>query len=40
MIIIITNRKKKQKIDIPNDTLIETFSIFQITNGQFDYFFI
>ena len=34
---IITNKKT---IDISNETLIETFSIFQITNSQFDYFFI
>ena len=25
---------------ISDETLIETFSIFQIKNGQFDYFFI
>ena len=35
MIIIITNRKeKKRKTDILNESLIETFSIFQITDGQ------
>ena len=38
MIIIITNGKKQQQkktIDISNETLIETFSIFQITSLNF-----
>ena len=37
IIIIITNRKK---IDILNEILIETFSIFQITDCQLNYIFI
>ena len=38
MTIIIANIKKA--IDISIETLIETFSILQITNGQLNYFFI
>ena len=30
----------KNTIDISNETLVEMFGIFQIANGQFDYFFI
>ena len=34
------NNNKYKTIDISNETLIKTFSTFQITNSQFDYFFI
>ena len=37
IIMIITNKKT---IDISNETLIETFRIFQRTSSRFDYFFI
>ena len=30
----------EKTIDVSNETLIETFNILQITNGQFNYFFI
>ena len=39
IIIIITNNNNK-KIDISNEILIETFSIFEITDCQLIYIFI
>ena len=37
---LIKKKNQIKNIDISHKTLIETFSIFQITNSQFDYFFI
>ena len=35
-----TNKETKKTIDTSNETLIKTYSIFTIRNGQLDYFFI
>ena len=35
-----TSQYNLKNIDISDETLIETFSAFLITNRQFDYFFI
>ena len=38
--VYVTNHDTRRKWKISDKTLIETFDVLQITNDQFDYFFI